>query len=260
MAYDDEGQGSLTVILLHGFPLNRSMWREQVEALSARAHVVAPDLRGLGETTVTHGAATMEEMARDVAALMDELAIEQAILAGLSMGGYVALAFYHLFPGRVRALVLADTRAQADTEEARENREKLAQRALKEGMSPIIDAMLLKLLAPATLKGRPETVARVREMMAQTSPAGAAAALRGMAVRYDQTGFLPEIASPALIIVGSEDQITPPADAETMHHKITGSHLVAIEGAGHMSNIEHPAEFNNRLGRFLDRIEKPTNN
>ncbi|PYS91042.1 MAG: alpha/beta hydrolase [Acidobacteria bacterium] len=246
MAYDDAGAG-VPVVLLHGFPFNRSLWREQVAVLSQNHRVITPDLRGFGETTATDEPATMETMAEDVAALLDELKLERVVLGGLSMGGYVALAFYRLFPQRVRALMLADTRPQADTEEARRNRETLATRALAEGMQPIADAMLPKLLTPATQTERPEIVARVREMIMSTSPVGAAAALRGMALRRDQTDLLPEIDVPTLIIVGSEDAITPPQDAELMHRAIRGSLFKVIAGAGHCSNLERPDEFNRAL-------------
>src|SRR5437763_10626095 len=201
LAYDAAGAGA-PVVLLHGFPFNRSLWREQATALAASYRVVTPDLRGFGASTVVAEPATMESLAEDVAALLDELELKRVTLGGLSMGGYVALAFYRLFPRRVRALVLADTRPQADTAEARANRETLAGRALDEGMQPIADAMLPKLLAPATHKQRPEIVARVREMILQTPTAGAAAALRGMALRRDQTDLLPDILAPTLSLVG----------------------------------------------------------
>ena len=246
LAFDDAGAG-VPVVLLHGFPFNRSLWREQVAALKASHRVITPDLRGFGETTATSEPATMEMMAEDVAALLDELKLERVVLGSLSMGGYVALAFYRLFPARVRALMLADTRPQADTAEARANRETLAQRALNEGMQPIADAMLPKLLTPATHKEQPEIVARVREMIMTTSPVGAAAALRGMAVRRDQTDLLPEINVPTLIIVGSEDAITPPQEAELMHRAIRGSLLKVIAGAGHCANLERADEFNRVL-------------
>jgi len=255
LAYEVSGAGT-PVVLLHGFPFNRTLWREQVEALGERYRVVTLDLRGHGETTATRDAATMEEMAEDVAALLDELGVTaRVVLGGLSMGGYVALAFARLFPERTRALVLADTRAQADTDEARAAREETALRALDEGMHTIADAMLPKLLAPATLAARPEIVARVREMIMNTDSQGAASALRGMAVRRDQTNFLREINCPALIIVGSLDSITPTADAELMHREIRGSRLEIIEGAGHVSNIERPAEFNRALEKFLRELE-----
>lgn len=250
MAFDVAGEG-LPVVLLHGFPFNRSMWREQAEALRASYQIITPDLRGQGESELS-GTATMALMASDVAALMDELKIERAIVGGLSMGGYVTLAFYHLFPERVRALVLADTKAQADTDEARELREQQALKILSEGMRSIADAMLPKLLATETLDERPETVARVREMILSTKPEGAAAALRGMAVREDRRDLLSQIDVPTLVIVGSEDAITPPEVSRAMHREIRGSRLEVIAGAAHVSNLERPSEFNRALQTFLE--------
>lgn len=254
MNYTEAGAGA-PVVLLHGFPFNHSMWRGQVEALRHTHRVITPDLRGHGATSVTSEAATMEEMAQDVAALLDQLEVERATFGALSMGGYVTLAFCRLFPQRVRALILADTRPHADTNEARANREAMAQHALAEGMAAIAETMLPKLLAPATLNDQPEITARVREMILNTQPEGAAAALRGMARRRDQTSLLPEILAPTLIIVGSEDALTPPADSELMHREIRGSQLVVIEGAGHVSNIERPTEFNDALTKFLRALE-----
>ncbi|HEX8476545.1 MAG TPA: alpha/beta fold hydrolase [Pyrinomonadaceae bacterium] len=255
MAYEEAGRTDApVVVLLHGYPLNRSMWSEQVDELSAHHRVVTPDLRGLGETTAGGEATTMEEMAEDVAALLDELQIrERVVLGGLSMGGYVSLAFYRLLPRRVRALILADTRATPDTEEGRRGREESAQKALEEGMELIADAMLPKLLAPETLK-QAHITERVRTMLTATKPAGAAAALRAMSVRRDQRDMLPHIDVPTLILVGSEDVLTPPADAEAMHRAIGGSRLEIIDGAGHMPNVERPSEFNRALSDFLDTV------
>lgn len=255
MAYDDEGKGA-AIVLLHGYPLNRSMWRSQVEALRDRYRVITPDLRGFGETgAVQDEPATMREMAEDVGALMDELDIRRFTLGGLSMGGYVALAFYRSYPLRVRNLILADTRPQADTDEARENRERQAQQALREGMEGIADSMLPKLLAPKTLNERKDIVEELRAMMTGTDPRGAAAALRGMMQRQDQTNLLPRILAPTLIIVGSLDQPTPLVDAELMHKEIRGSRLEVMEGAGHVSNLERPEEFNRALRDFLDSLQ-----
>lgn len=253
LAYTDEGRGPV-IVFLHGFPFDRSMWRGEVEKLSSSFRVIAPDLRGHGETTATREPSTMEELAEDISALLDELNIPRAVVCGLSMGGYVALALYRAHPERVRALVLADTRAQADTEDARRTREENAQRALAEGMQPIVSAMLPKLLSTRTRENAPEVVARVREMMLGVKPEGAAAALRGMALRRDQSDLLSKIDVPVLIIVGSEDAVTPPSEAETLHERIEGSRLVRIEGAGHVSNIERPAEFDRALEEFLEGL------
>lgn len=250
IAYDEVGSGP-AVLMLHGYPFNRSMWREQGDALRNHYRVIAPDLRGHGETTITPGPASMDEMARDIAALMEALGVARGTLCGLSMGGYVALAFYRLFPLRVRTLVLADTRAQADTEEGKQDREQQAEQVLREGMAGIADPLLPKLLARETLANRWEVVARVREMILNTKPEGAAAALRGMAQRTDQTSFLWRIIAPTLIIVGSEDRLTPPQEAAQMRCEIGGSRLAVIDGAAHVSNIERPEQFNQVLTSFL---------
>jgi len=253
IGYDEAGSGT-PVVLLHGFPFNRTMWSEQIEALTPRHRVLAPDLRGHGETTAS-GSATMEEMAGDIAGLMEKLNISRAAVCGLSMGGYVALALYRMFPLRARALVLADTRPGADTEEAQANREVQAQKALQEGMAGLADAMLPKLLSPKTVARNPAVVARVREMILKTNPEGAAAALRGMAQRRNQTSFLSRVVTPALIVVGREDMITPPDEAELMHKEIGGSRLAVIEDAGHVSNLEQPERFNQALTKFLRELE-----
>jgi len=250
LAYTDTGMG-LPVVLLHGYPFNRSLWTEQVNALSNSYRVITPDLRGLGESDAVPGAATMNRMARDVAALLDQLEISRAVVGGLSMGGYVALAFYKQFRSRVRALILADTRAQADTEEGKQKRFEQAEKARAEGMAGIADSMLPKLLTPETVSKRPEVVKRVRDMMLKTKPEGAAAALRGMAERDDQTPLLAKITVPTLILVGAEDAITPVGDSEQMHQAIAGSRLVVLENAGHVSNLERTDEFNQALLEFL---------
>ena len=254
MAYDDRGQGPM-VVLLHGYPFNRSMWREQAEALAGDYRVVTPDLRGMGETDGGDGPATMDEMAHDVAALLDHLRVERAVVGGLSMGGYVTLAFHRRHRLRARALVLADTRPGADTDDARRTREEQARKILSEGTGAIADDFLKKVLTTETLSERPDVAARVREMILETDARGAAAALRGMAVRHDQTSFLENVLVPTLILVGSEDQLTPPKDAEVMRREIRGSRMQVIENASHLSNVERPAEFNQAIKTFLDELQ-----
>ena len=250
LAYTDTGIGR-PVVLIHGYPFNRSLWTEQIPALSNSYRVIIPDLRGFGETDASEGAATMNRMAQDVAELMDQLEIPRAVIGGLSMGGYVALAFYKQFPSRVRGLILADTRAEADTEEGKQIRAQQAEKALAEGMAGIADAMLPKLLTPDTVSKHPEIVLFVRDMMLKMKPEGAAAALRGMAEREDQTPLLSQISVPTLLLVGAEDAITPVADSEKMHRAIAGSRLVVLENAGHVSNIERTQQFNDALLEFL---------
>jgi len=252
LVYTDTGIGR-PIVLIHGYPFNRSLWTEQVMVLSTSFRVIAPDLRGFGDSDAVPGTATMDVMAQDIVLLMNHLGIARATICGLSMGGYVALALYKQLPSHVRALVLADTRAQADTEEAKQTRAQQAEKALSEGMAGIADAMLPKLLTPETVSKRPEIVKFVRDMMLQTKPEGAAAALRGMAERENQTELLPKITAPTLIVVGSEDAITPVADSENMHHAIDSSRLVVLDHAGHVSNVERAQQFNDEVLHFLSR-------
>jgi len=270
LAYTEVGTGP-AIVLLHGYPFDRSMWREQIDFLSANGfRAIAPDLRGLGEMSdklqfvaaADHHEAkrqaeayrtitSMEDMARDVAALMDELRIDHATICGLSMGGYVAFEFVDLFPTRVKALVLAGTRAPADNEQERQAREQQVDQMLAKGMNGIAEASLPKLLAPRTHAEKPEVVALVREMILRADPHGAAAAQRGMAARRDYSDDLAGIEVPTLVIVGRDDPIRPVADAEFMHARIPGSRLEIIEDAAHMTNMEQPSVFNQALLGFL---------
>jgi len=269
-SYDDEGDGP-AVILLHGYPFNRSMWREQTDFLGAHGfRAIAPDLLEMSDkfqlVADTHEPEwqrqaeayrtirTMESMARYVSALMDELKIDQAVICGLSMGAYVAFEFVHLFPKRVRALVLAGARAQDPDEDEKQSREQQARRILTEGMAFVVDAMLPKLLAPRTLAEKPAVVSLVHEMILRTDPRGAAAAQRGMAVHRDYSNDLSDIEAPTLIIAGREDAIRKLEDAEFIRRGITNSHLEIIDDAGHLMNMEHAHIFNNTFIDFLGLI------
>jgi len=267
IAFTESGKG-IPVVLLHGYPFDKSMWSGQVEALAAAGfRAIAPDLRGLGETVaptlVGESAgenhrlksvplATMGDMARDTAALLDHLGVEQAVICGLSMGGYVAFEFVQLFPARVVGLVLAGTRAPADNEQEKAGREQQVQTILRAGMVPISIATLPKLLASRTLAEKPDVVKRVRAMITRSDPKGAAAAQRGMAARRDYTEGLSKINVPTLIIVGREDSTRPVADAEFMHSGIRNSRLEIIEDAAHLTNMEQPEIFNKALIEFLE--------
>jgi pimeloyl-ACP methyl ester carboxylesterase len=250
-----------SVVLLHGFPFNRSMWRDQIEFLSSHGYrVIAPDLRGLGEnvaqTSVCDSStplATMEAMARDVAVLMDELKISSAVICGLSMGCYVAFELIQSFPSRVQALVLCGPRAPGPDEAEKASREAQARRVLHEGMGFAIESISKNLLAAATVRDKSDVVAQVTEMVLQTDPGGAAAAQRAMAARRDYSNDLPNITVPTLIIAGREDGVRTPADAEFIEHGIKGSRLVVIDDAGHLMNMEQPELFNHALLDFLNR-------
>ncbi len=254
-AFEDRGRGTV-VVLLHGYPFSGAMWRDQVDALVDRHRVIVPDLRGHGGTAPRGEISTMEDMADDVVALLDALEEpDPVVVGGLSMGGYVALALTRRHPGRVRALVLADTRPQADDDVAQRAREDTARKVVSAGLESVVEGMLGKLLAPTTLTERPDVVGRVRAMILGTTRQGAAAALRGMAARRDQSDLLTTLGIPTLIVVGSEDVLTPPADAMAMHRAIAGSCLAVIEGAGHVSNLERPVEFNRALVDFVGTLD-----
>jgi pimeloyl-ACP methyl ester carboxylesterase len=254
IAYTDAGKG-VPVALFHGFPLDRSMWDAQVEALSPRARLIVPDLRGFGESTVREGATRMETFAADARALLDHLRIERAVIGGLSMGGYVAFAFYRLCPDRVQALILCDTKAAADTPEARKGRAETAELARAQGMHAIAERMLPRLLAPATFDARPETADRVRRMILRAPVAGVVGALQGMAERSDAVPLLPEIRCPVLIVVGANDVISPPAEAEAMRAKLPNGRLVVVANAGHMAPMENPGDVNAAIETFLKTVE-----
>jgi pimeloyl-ACP methyl ester carboxylesterase len=253
LAYDDCGSG-FPLVLIHGHPFNRSMWRPQVEAFQDNYRVVAPDLRGYGASPVIPGKTLLSDFAQDIAALLNTLLVPRCVIAGLSLGGQIVLEFYRQFPERVAGLVLADTFATLDTPEVKQNRYKTAERLLREGMKAYSVEVLPKMMAPANIAANPETANHVLEMMQHTSPQGAAAALTGRAERQDYTGLLATISVPTLIVVGSLDEFTPVPDAQFMHDRIPGSILQVIDGAGHMPNLERVSEFNAALGAFLGRI------
>ncbi|MET8145836.1 alpha/beta hydrolase [Sphaerisporangium sp. NPDC005288] len=258
VAYDDEGEGA-PLVLVHGHPFDRSMWAPQVAGLAGPAwRVIVPDLRGYGGSTVVLGITPLAVFARDIAALMDHLGVDEAVIGGLSMGGQIVLEFHRLFPGRVRGLVLADTFAQGETEEGRRTRNAMADRLLAEGMRPYAEEVLPKMVAPSTIATMPEVAAHVLRMMRDAPAEGAAAALRGRAERPDYSAMLAAVAVPALVVVGRHDEFTPVADAEFMHRRIPRSTLAVIEGAAHMPNLEAPAEFGRALDEFLSTFAAAT--
>jgi pimeloyl-ACP methyl ester carboxylesterase len=256
IAYEDVGQGA-PLVFIHGHPFNRSMWREQLRAFSLHYRIITPDLRGYGESKVIPGKTSLEDFACDLARLLDFLNINNIFLCGFSMGGQIALEFYRLFPERVRALILTDTFAQLDTEEVKQARDIIAERLIDEGMQGYADEVLPRMIAPKTIEELPEVAAHVHAMMCATPRVGAAAALRGRSERRDYTPLLPDIDVPTLIIVGSNDEFTPVRDAEFMHRRIPNSRIAVIDGAGHMPNIEQPAEFNRIVKEFMNTLSTP---
>jgi pimeloyl-ACP methyl ester carboxylesterase len=253
LAYTDQGRG-MPLVLLHAFPQNRAMWEPQVRALSGTHRIIAPDFRGFGESDAPLWRYTLDQFADDVAGLLDHLAIKQALLAGLSMGGYTLFAFYRKHADRVKGLVLADTRAQADTEEGRAGRFAMAQTAYTKGAGAIAELMLPKLLSPLALQGKPQLAGQVRAAIEQTQVSGIAGALMAMAERPDSVPLLAQIACPTLVITGELDGPTPPADGRFMAERIAGARLEIIPQAGHLSNLEQPELFNKAVRSFLGQL------
>lgn len=260
VGYEDEGSGD-PLVLVHGHPFNRSMWRPQTEHFSgAGRRVIAPDLRGYGDSTMAPDAATvpgttpLATFARDLVDLLDHLGIERCVLGGLSMGGQIVMECYRLFPERIRGLVFADTFASAETAEGKAARYAMAERLLREGMAGYAHEVLAKMVSPHTIATRPDVAAHVLEMMATTPPEGAAAALRGRAERPDYTELLSRIAVPTLVVVGAEDAYTPVGDALEIHERIPDSRLRIIDEAAHMPNLEQPDVFNAALDEFLHSL------
>ncbi len=248
--YRDVGQG-LPVLLLHAFPLNGAAFDKQVAALSGRYRFILPDHRGFGASQLGTGPTEMSRIAQDALALLDALKVDSAVVGGVSMGGYAAMALLREDAGRVRGLVLVDTQAAADDEAGKARREASAQEALAKGVEPVVQALLPKLVAagPDSPVGR-----EVAALMRQATPEGIAAAQRGMALRPDSKDILARYAGPALVVVGEKDPVTPLEKAKQMAELITGARLEVIPDAAHLSNQEQPEKFNAVLDRFLSDL------
>jgi len=251
LATVDQGRGR-PVLLVHAFPLDHSMWDAQAAALASRWRVIAPDLRGFGQSQVSEGTVTMEQFADDLAGLLDELGIDEPVVyGGLSMGGYIGWQFYRKYASRVRAMILCDTRAVADTPEILAGRKDMIERVLREGLEPIAQTVIPKLLAASTIASHPELAARVHRMIASNDPQGIAAALRGMRDRPDATALLPEIRCPCLVLVGKFDAISTLEEMRSIAAKIPDAKLVTIAGAGHLTPLEQPAHTTTAMEEFL---------
>lgn len=255
LAYTDRGRG-LPLVFLHAFPLNRMMWRPQEEALCSAFRIVTVDLRGHGESDAPLWHYSLEQAADDVCGLLDYLSVTQAVFVGLSMGGYILFTLYRNHPDRVKALVLADTKPQADTAEGRQGRFQMAQTAYTQGAGALADLMLPKLLSAETIQKKAELVQQVRGMIEGTQISGIAGALMAMAERADSMALLSQITCPTQVMVGERDVTTPLADARIMADRIPGARLAVIPGAAHLSNMEEPDRFNDIVGAFAGGLPR----
>lgn len=253
LAYSDEGQG-LPLIFLHAFPFNRTMWERQRQALAASYRVITVDLRGHGESDAPLWRYTLDLFADDVKSLMDHLGIRQAMLIGLSMGGYLIFAFHRRYPERIKGLVLCDTRAEADKPETAAWRFALAQKVYKEGPKAVAAEMGPKLLSAAASTTQPELVKQVESIILSAGISGIAGDLMAMAERPDSTAQLSGMHYPTLVLVGDGDVLTGIDENRRIAEGIQGATFQVIPSAGHMSNMEQPEAFNGALASFLETI------
>ncbi len=261
IAYLDQGTGQ-PVLLVHGFPLDHTMWNAQIAALTPHARVIAPDLRGFGRSPLgpidANDGITMERYADDLTELLDALQIgpdQPIVFAGLSMGGYIAWQFVRKYADRLRGFVLLDTRSLADTDEARAGRSKMAEKVAEWGSARVAEMMGPKLAAQSTHEQKPEVIADLRRVVSGTAPAAIAAAQRGLAARPDMTDFLPKISVPTLVIVGDQDAISPPAEMQAIAAAIPNADYVVIPNSGHMTTMENPEAVNKALTNFINSLK-----
>jgi 3-oxoadipate enol-lactonase len=253
-----QGRGE-PVLFVHGFPLNHEMWRNQTVAFAKNYRVIAPDLRGFGDSKLNGGAPTsaltMEAFADDLHVLLHAVFVDRpVVLCGLSMGGYVAWQFFRKYRDQLKALILCDTKATADAPEQAAGRHKLAEQVLTLGPHAAVDAMLPRLVSAQTAERQPGVVSDLRKMILRNSSVSIAAALRGLAERADCTQMLPTIDVPTLVLCGQDDQISPPAEMKAMAQAIPGAKFVEIPDAGHMAPMENPDVVNATIDRFLKTL------
>jgi 3-oxoadipate enol-lactonase len=255
LAVDTRGDGP-ALLLIHGFPLDRSLWAHQVATL-ARWRRIAPDLRGCGASDAPEAGYSMAAYADDLMRLLDRLRIERAVVAGLSMGGYIAFELLRRHRQRVMGLILLDTRADADTPEGRQGRETMMEVARSNGAAAVAERMLPRLLGRTTQRTQPHLVEQVRTMISRTSVAGIVGALGAMRDRPDSTPLLATIDVPTLVVVGDEDELTPPALSKAMTAAIPSAAMTTISGAGHLSALEAPTAVSRVVAEFLEAVPRP---
>jgi|HubBroStandDraft_6_1064221.scaffolds.fasta_scaffold154628_3 3-oxoadipate enol-lactonase len=253
-----QGRGE-PILFVHGFPLTHGMWRSQIDAFGKSYRVIAPDLRGFGESKLTGATAsttlTMEAFADDLHVLLHAVFVDRpVVLCGLSMGGYIAWQFLAKYRDQLKALILCDTRATGDSSEQAAGRHKLAEQVLTLGSNAAVDVMLPRLVSAKTAEQQPGVVSDLRTMILRNSSVSIAATLRGLADRPDCTQMLPSIDVPTLVLCGQDDQITPMSEMKTMAQAIPGAQFVEVPAAGHMSPMENPKVVNAAIDRFLKSI------
>jgi pimeloyl-ACP methyl ester carboxylesterase len=249
----------LPVVLLHAFPASSRMFEAQRRSLADLCHVITPDLRGFGGNEVhdlhVGDAPDLDRMAEDVAETLHCFGVRRAVIGGVSMGGYVAMAFARRYPDMLEGLILADTKAVADTAEQAAARERIASTVLREhSVRVLVEELLPKLVGRTSAAQRPQVLAEIRQMVEQAHPVGVVWAERAMAARGDSREVLRKVTVPSLVMVGEEDAVTPPAEARAMAAELPGAEMVVLPGGGHFSAMEVPAEFDMTLRRWLRKL------
>ncbi|HTY39038.1 MAG TPA: alpha/beta fold hydrolase [Bacteroidota bacterium] len=245
----------IPVVFIHGFPFNHTMWEPQMKALPNHFRAITYDIRGHGESDVGDGQYTIEFFVDDLLSLLNHLVIDRVILCGLSMGGYIALRAYERFPERIKALVLCDTKGEADTNEAKLKRSDAVRTVKSAGTAKYADEFAAAVFAPQTFQSHPAVVETVKKMIRSNPPIGIAGAALALGCRTDTTGVFAKVNVPTLILVGEQDKLTPPSVAESMQRQIAGSELHIIPYAAHMSNLENAPAFDTYLIEFLNRVK-----
>lgn len=249
----DTGEGRQTIIFIHGFPFNYTSWQPQVDHFKSNYRVIAYDIRGFGSSMISTENQSIQHMADDLVAIMDDLEIEKAVVCGLSMGGYIALNAISRYADRFTGIVLCDTQCGADTTEAREKRFKTIEHISNHGLEafavPFIDA----LFGPETYSRYPDLVQSIKKMVLSANIETVKATLKALANREETCSILSQINVPSLLVFGTEDKITPPHHGSTMQAQIPNAIFETIENAGHLSNLEKPELFNDILNRFMLR-------
>ena len=254
LAVEVRGEG-VPILFIHGFPLDRTLWRYQLATLT-RWKRIAPDLRGAGasSTPAPPDGYSMARYADDMVQVLDALEVRQAVACGLSMGGYILFELLRRHPDRIRAAVFCNTKAEADTAEAKRGRDEMAALALEKGARAVADRLLPKMLAGATFTAQPDVVAEVKEMIARAPVPGIVGALQALRDRPDSTATLGTIRVPALVVAGADDQITPPDGMRAMTQQIAGAQFALIPAAGHLAPLEQPLAASRTLADFLDGV------
>ena len=260
VSYTDQGMDDAPVLIfIHGFPLNKSMWNEQIEVFKEDYRVIAYDIRGHGDSEAGNEEFSIELFVNDLLHLMDALKIEKASLCGLSMGGYIALNAIENHPERFDSLVLSDTHCIADPPKVKQKRLDTIDSIREFGVEKYVEDSIEHLFAPESFITHKKVISDVKEMILNTSEQSLSKTLLALSLRKTTCNKLSEITIPVLFTVGEEDKITPPEASELMHEKIKNSTLHIISHAGHLSNLEKPDEFNEQLKTFFAMVyKKPT--